>query len=56
MHELPKGDIAFKLPIRIDDPSSYEPSPGRNFTNPQTLEAFEDEAIKGVMHIYGYDT
>ena len=31
-----------------------EPSPGRNFTNPQNLESFEKEAVKHAFGVYGY--
>ena len=54
IHELSRGDIEFQLPIRLDDLRNFEPSPMRNFTNPQNLEGFEDEAIKNVFGIYGY--
>lgn len=53
LHELAKGDIEFQLPIR-KDLENFEPSPGRNFTNPQNLRSFEDEAIKHVNAVYGY--
>ena len=55
LHEIVKGDIEFQLPIRLDDLRDFEPSPGRNFTVPQNLEAFENEAIKDVFGIYGYN-
>lgn len=54
LHELIKGDIEFQLPIRVEDLRDFEPSPMRNFTNPQNLDGFEDEAIEGVFAIYGY--
>jgi hypothetical protein len=56
LHEIAKGDIEFGLPIRLDSIKDFEPSPMRNFTNPQTLEAFEDAVINDVLGIYGYDT
>lgn len=54
LHEIARGDIEFQLPIRKEDLRNFEPSPGRNFTNPQNLESFEQEAIKHVFGIYGY--
>lgn len=54
LHEIAQGDIEFQLPIRqaLED---FEPSPGRNFTNPQNLEGFEAEAIKDAFAVYGYN-
>jgi len=54
LHEIAKGDIEFQLPIRVEDLRDFEPSPGRNFTNPQNLEGFETEAIKHAFGVYGY--
>jgi hypothetical protein len=54
LHEIVKGDIEFQLPVRIADLRNFEPSPGRNYTDPQNLESFEQEAIKNVFGIYGY--
>jgi hypothetical protein len=54
LHEIAKGDIEFQLPTRVGDLRDFEPSPGRNFTNPQNLESFESEAIKHAFAVYGY--
>jgi len=54
LHEIVRGDIEYQLPIRLDDLRDFEPSPGRNFTNPQNLESFELESIKHVFGVYGY--
>jgi len=54
LHEIVKGDIEFQLPIRLDNLRDFEPSPGRNFTNPQNLESFELEAVKNAFAVYGY--
>lgn len=54
LHEIAKNDIEFKLPIRLEDLTDFEPSPMRNFTNPHNLEGFEEEAIKDVFAVYGY--
>lgn len=54
LHEIAKGDVEFQLPIGVDDLKDLEPSPGRNFTNPQNLESFEKEAVKHAFGVYGY--
>lgn len=54
LHEIAKGDVEFQLPIHVEDLRDFEPSPGRNFTNPQSLESFESAAIKHVFGVYGY--
>lgn len=54
MHEIIKGDIEFQIPIRLDNLTEFEPSPMRNFTNPQNLDGFEGEIIKDVFGVYGY--
>lgn len=54
LHEIIKGDIEFQLPIEREDLRNFEPSPGRNFTNPQNLEGFESEAIRHAFAVYGY--
>jgi len=56
LHEIAKGDIEFQLPTRVGDLRDFEPSPGRNFTNPQNLDGFESEAIKDAFAVYGYDS
>lgn len=54
LHEIARGDIEFQLPINVDSLKDLEPSPGRNFTNPQNLESFEQEAVKHAFGVYGY--
>lgn len=54
IHEVALGDIEFQLPINRENLRDFEPSPGRNFTNPQNLESFESEAIKHAFAVYGY--
>lgn len=56
LHEIAKGDIEFQLLVRVEDLRDFEPSPGRNFTNPQNLDGFESEAIKNAFAVYGYDS
>lgn len=55
LHEIVKGDIEFQLPIDVGDLRNLEPSPERNFTNPQNLEAFEDEDMRATLKAYGYE-
>jgi hypothetical protein len=53
LHEIVKGDIEYQLPIRIDNLRDFEPSPARNFLNPQDLQAFEEQAIQDIYSVYG---
>jgi hypothetical protein len=55
LHEIVKGDIEFQLPINISDLMAVEPSPERNFSNPQNLEsATSEEDILAILKAYGY--
>jgi len=54
LHAISIGDVEYQLPIRIEDLRNFEPSPMRNFSNPQNLESFEREAIKDAFGVYGY--
>lgn len=54
LHELVKGDIEFQLPVNVDSLRELEPSPERNFSNPQNLEDFENEAMLATLKAYGY--
>lgn len=42
LHEIPLSDIEYKLPVNLADLDTIKFSPGRNFTNPQQLEATDD--------------
>ncbi|MFW9801074.1 MAG: hypothetical protein ACFFFC_00355 [Candidatus Thorarchaeota archaeon] len=55
LHEIVKGDIEFQIPINISDLKNLEPSPERNFSNAQNMEAFGEEDILAVLKSYGYD-
>lgn len=55
LHEIVKGDIEFQLKIDVGDLRDLEPSPERNFSNPQNMEAFGDEDMLAVLKAYGYD-
>jgi hypothetical protein len=54
LHAINIGDIEYQLPIRIDNLRDFEPSPGRNFFNPQDLGGFEDEALRHALAVYGF--
>ena len=41
LHAIPKGDIEFNIPIRVD-PHNIGPSAERNFTNPSNLKSDDD--------------
>jgi hypothetical protein len=55
LHELVKGDVEFQLPVDVGSLRDLDPSPERNFSNPQNLEAFEDELNLATLKAYGYD-
>lgn len=55
LHEIVKGDTEFQIPIDPGDLRDLEPSPERNFSNPQNLEAFEFEGMIGALKAYGYE-
>lgn len=38
LHEIPKSDIEYDLPVRLDALQNLEPAAERNFTNPQNIE------------------
>jgi hypothetical protein len=55
MHEIPKADIEYTIPINIDDLMTHEPSPQREFTNPHNLESLDGaEFINNLLLGYGY--
>jgi hypothetical protein len=54
LHEIVKGDIEFQIEIDVGDLRNLDPSPERNFSNPQNLEGFEDEGMIGALKAYGY--
>lgn len=51
LHELPKGDIEYKLPINIGDLRALSPAAERNFTNPQ--HADNDADLAHILSVYG---
>lgn len=54
LHEIVKGDVEFQLKIDPGNLRDLDPSPERNFSNPQNLEGFEDEGMIGALKAYGY--
>jgi hypothetical protein len=52
LHEIPKGDIEYKLPVNITDLRALSPSAERNFTNPQHRD--NDGNVKSLLAVYGY--
>lgn len=53
LHEVPPKDIEFRIPLILDDAlKDLWISPARNFSNPQNLEAFEQEEVPRVFGLY----
>ena len=50
IHEIPKGDIEYGLPVNVDA-KSLQPSAERNFTNPQNLD---DKDFSDIFSVYGH--
>jgi len=38
----PIGDVAYKVPVLIDDPQNFEASPARQFSRPHSLDSLDD--------------
>ena len=45
VHEIPRGDIEFKLPINVSDLRNLNPAAERNFTNPQHCDQTDYDSI-----------
>lgn len=55
LHEMPRSDIEYKIPINLDDIQNLESSPGRNYTNPHCLEGHTDADLwEDARAFYGY--
>lgn len=53
LHLIPKSDIEYKIPLVFDQAlKDMFLSPSRNFSNPQTLEAFERDEFPGIFNLY----
>lgn len=50
IHEIPKGDIEYALPVKVDA-KSLKPASERNFTNPQNLD---DQDFSDIFAVYGH--
>lgn len=50
LHEIPRGDIEYALPVLVDP--AAQPSAERNFTNPQNLE--NDADYSDIFAVYGH--
>lgn len=53
MHLIPHTDTEYTLDFELTEPlNNLWLSPSRNFTNPQTLESFQNEEIPDIFGIY----
>lgn len=53
IHEIPRTDMEYAVPLNLDQAlKDVFFSPARNFTNPQTLENFENEEIPTIYNLY----
>lgn len=52
LHEIPRGDVEYKLPINIADLTNVKPSAERNFTNPQHVDGYDQRL--DFLAVYGY--
>jgi hypothetical protein len=50
LHEIPRGDIEYTLPVNVDL-KSLKPAAERNFTNPQHTDQNED--LSDIFAVYG---
>lgn len=54
LHQIPRGDIEYKLPINLEDLQNQEWAGERNFTNPQHVNEHEDDDPFKLLAVYGY--
>jgi hypothetical protein len=53
LHEVPPGDIEFKIPLKLEAAlKDLWLSPSRNYSNPQNLQAFEDQEVPSIFSLY----
>jgi hypothetical protein len=50
LHAIPKGDIEYALPIKLDS-QTFQASDVRNFSNPTNLESAEDSSVRQRTHV-----
>lgn len=52
-HEVPRSDVEYSIEIPLKEAlRDLWLTPSRNFTNPQTLDAFEREELPGIYNLY----
>jgi hypothetical protein len=51
LHEIPRGDVEYELPVRVDE-RTLEPAAERNYTNPQNIDAKSD--YQTILSAYGH--
>ena len=51
LHEIPKGDIEFELPLSLSNVQNLQPSAERNYTNPQNIE--QDGDFSNIIAFFG---
>lgn len=51
LHQIPIGDVEYKLPINVADLTALSPSAERNFTNPQHVDALP---LQDILAVYGH--
>ncbi len=51
IHEIPRGDVEYKLPINISDLTALTPSAERNFSNPHHNDP--DADFKNILAVFG---
>jgi hypothetical protein len=52
LHEIPRGDVEYKIPILVSSLVNLQPSAERNFTNPQHVDG--DSSRQDFLAVYGY--
>jgi hypothetical protein len=55
LHDIPKTDIEYRLPVRVEDLRELRPGPDREFSNPHNLTAVSDENwFRAMLRGHGY--
>lgn len=49
---IPLGDIEYDVPVNIDDPKAFQPTPIREFTNPRNMEQVDRDTYEGALRAY----
>lgn len=52
IHEIPKGDVEYKIPVNVSTLTNMQASAERNFTNPQNTDG--DDKRLDFLAVYGY--